>query len=48
MDTLPFIGRLPAKRDTVYVAAGFAGWGMTGGVLTGMIIESRRWLLPAR
>ncbi|MFF0276958.1 FAD-dependent oxidoreductase [Streptomyces sp. NPDC004330] len=39
-DTLPLIGRLPAKSDNVYVATGFAGWGMTGGVLAGMIIAA--------
>ncbi|WP_030768266.1 FAD-dependent oxidoreductase [Streptomyces sp. NRRL F-2664] len=39
-DTLPLVGRLPAKGDNVYVATGFAGWGMTGGVLAGTIIAS--------
>ncbi|MFE2124755.1 FAD-dependent oxidoreductase [Streptomyces amritsarensis] len=39
-DTLPLIGRLPTKGDNVYVATGFAGWGMTGGVLAGTIISS--------
>ncbi|MFF3215617.1 NAD(P)/FAD-dependent oxidoreductase [Streptomyces sp. NPDC002886] len=32
-DTLPLIGRLPGSGQNVYVATGFAGWGMTGGVL---------------
>ncbi|MFF3728401.1 FAD-dependent oxidoreductase [Streptomyces erythrochromogenes] len=39
-DTLPLIGRLPTKGDNAYVATGFAGWGMTGGVLAGTIIAS--------
>lgn len=38
-DTLPLIGRLPGGEH-VYVATGFAGWGMTGGVLAGTIIAS--------
>ncbi|KJY15972.1 MULTISPECIES: FAD-dependent oxidoreductase [Streptomyces] len=37
-DTLPLIGRLPTAGDNVYVATGFAGWGMTGGVMAGTII----------
>ncbi|WP_030294748.1 FAD-dependent oxidoreductase [Streptomyces katrae] len=39
-DTLPLIGRLPTGGEHVYVATGFAGWGMTGGVLAGTIIAS--------
>ncbi|MFD6885307.1 FAD-dependent oxidoreductase [Streptomyces sp. NPDC059957] len=39
-DTLPLIGRLPGGGENVYVATGFAGWGMTGGVLAGTIIAS--------
>ncbi|AZM92763.1 FAD-dependent oxidoreductase [Streptomyces sp. W1SF4] len=39
-DALPLIGRLPTRGDNVYVATGFAGWGMTGGVLAGTIIAS--------
>lgn len=39
-DTLPLIGRLPTKGDNVYVATGFAGWGMTGGVLASTVIAS--------
>ncbi|MFF8268479.1 FAD-dependent oxidoreductase [Streptomyces sp. NPDC016562] len=39
-DKLPLIGRLPTDGDNVYVATGFAGWGMTGGVLAGMVITS--------
>ncbi len=39
-DTLPLIGGLPGGGDKVYVATGFAGWGMTGGVLAGTILAS--------
>lgn len=39
-DTLPLIGRLPGGGENVYVATGFAGWGMTGGVLAGTVIAS--------
>ncbi|MEU9182054.1 FAD-dependent oxidoreductase [Streptomyces sp. NPDC048550] len=39
-DTLPLIGRLSKDGAHVYVATGFAGWGMTGGVLAGTIIAS--------
>ncbi|MER5733514.1 FAD-dependent oxidoreductase [Streptomyces sp. NPDC002138] len=39
-DTLPLIGRLPGGGDHVYVATGFAGWGMTGGVLAATVIAS--------
>ncbi|MFD8011698.1 FAD-dependent oxidoreductase [Streptomyces sp. NPDC058955] len=37
-DDLPLIGRMPGRGGTVYVATGFAGWGMTGGALAGMVI----------
>ncbi|MFF5701406.1 FAD-dependent oxidoreductase [Streptomyces sp. NPDC012794] len=39
-DTLPLIGRWGSDGDHVYVATGFAGWGMTGGVLAGQLIAS--------
>ncbi|MFF9909240.1 FAD-dependent oxidoreductase [Streptomyces sp. NPDC013457] len=39
-DTLPLIGGLPTAGKNVYVATGFAGWGMTGGVLAGRLIAS--------
>ncbi|MFJ4862347.1 MULTISPECIES: FAD-dependent oxidoreductase [unclassified Streptomyces] len=39
-DTLPLIGAMPAGGENVYVATGFAGWGMTGGVLAGTVIAS--------
>lgn len=39
-DTLPLIGQLPGSGENVYVATGFAGWGMTGGVLAATVIAS--------
>lgn len=39
-DTLPLIGHLPTKGENVYVATGFAGWGMTGGVVAAMTIAA--------
>ncbi|NXY94040.1 FAD-dependent oxidoreductase [Streptomyces sp. BR123] len=39
-DTLPLIGPLPAAGERVYVATGFGGWGMTGGVLSGRLLAS--------
>ncbi|MGR4877916.1 FAD-dependent oxidoreductase [Streptomyces sp. LARHCF249] len=39
-DTLPLIGGLPTAGENVYVATGFAGWGMTGGVMAGRLIAS--------
>ncbi|MFF2193015.1 FAD-dependent oxidoreductase [Streptomyces sp. NPDC058157] len=38
-DGLPLIGRMRAGEN-LYVATGFAGWGMTGGVLAGRLIAS--------
>ncbi|MFD7628359.1 FAD-dependent oxidoreductase [Streptomyces sp. NPDC059851] len=39
-DTVPLIGPLPAAGERVYVATGFGGWGMTGGVLAGRLLTS--------
>ncbi|MFJ4776278.1 FAD-dependent oxidoreductase [Streptomyces sp. NPDC088762] len=39
-DTLPLVGGLPTAGENVYVATGFAGWGMTGGVMAGRLIAS--------
>lgn len=38
IDLLPFIGKSPAAKN-VYIAAGFAAWGMTNGTLSAMIIS---------
>ncbi len=37
-DGLPFIGRYGSEKSALYVATGFAGWGMTGGSLAGSLI----------
>nr|WP_324616097.1 FAD-dependent oxidoreductase [Streptomyces sp. NRRL F-5727] len=39
-DDLPLIGRMPGRGGNVYVATGFAGWGMTGGALAGTIVAA--------
>ncbi|OKK21882.1 [Fe-S]-binding protein [Streptomyces sp. CB00455] len=39
-DTVPLIGSLPSAGRNVYTATGFAGWGMTGGVLAGRLLAS--------
>jgi glycine/D-amino acid oxidase-like deaminating enzyme/nitrite reductase/ring-hydroxylating ferredoxin subunit len=38
-DRLPFIGRLSKKSARVFVATGFAKWGMTNGTAAAMIIS---------
>lgn len=38
VDRIPYIGRLSPFTDTVYVATGFGGWGMTHGVVAGMLL----------
>jgi glycine/D-amino acid oxidase-like deaminating enzyme/nitrite reductase/ring-hydroxylating ferredoxin subunit len=37
VDGLPYIGRVE-EREGLFTATGFAGWGMTGGTLAGMLI----------
>jgi len=37
-DHIPYIGRLHPLADHAYVATGFAGWGMTNGVLSGQLL----------
>ncbi|ADJ14954.1 FAD-dependent oxidoreductase [Halalkalicoccus jeotgali] len=37
-DGVPYIGRLGPVGENAYVATGFGGWGMTGGVAAGRII----------
>ncbi|MEU0787357.1 FAD-dependent oxidoreductase [Streptomyces sp. NPDC006173] len=39
-DTVPLIGLLHPGSKNVYTATGFAGWGMTGGVLAGQLLTS--------
>ena len=38
LDRLPFIGSV-ADREDLYVATGFAGWGMTNGTVAAMLIS---------
>lgn len=38
VDGLPYIGRVGRGTDGVYVATGFAGWGLSNGTLAGMLI----------
>lgn len=38
-DKIPYIGYLNSVRDNVYVATGFAKWGMTNGTVAAMIIS---------
>ncbi|MFJ7065767.1 FAD-dependent oxidoreductase [Streptomyces sp. NPDC101115] len=40
VDGLPLVGRMRGGGENVYVATGFAGWGMTGGVMAGRLIAS--------
>jgi len=40
-DGVPYIGRLLSNDKHIYVATGFNGWGMTSGVLAGMILSDR-------
>jgi Rieske Fe-S protein len=39
VDRLPYIGRLSRKAARVFVATGFAKWGMTNGTVAAMIIS---------
>ena len=40
-DAIPFVGLLPRGRGRIYVATGFAKWGMTNGVAAGRAISGR-------
>lgn len=40
-DGASYIGQLSRNDDRVYVATGFNGWGMTNGVVAGMILSDR-------
>ncbi|SDR35129.1 FAD-dependent oxidoreductase [Natronobacterium texcoconense] len=37
-DKVPFVGRVGARAENVYVATGFRGWGMTNGVAAGRLL----------
>ncbi len=38
VDDIPLVGPIAPWRENVYVATGFGGWGMTGGVAAGRIL----------
>ena len=38
-DIIPYIGRYSSKTPKIYVATGFAKWGMTGGTVAGIILS---------
>lgn len=40
VDGLPYIGQLGPLHDTVYVATGFGGWGLTTGVIASRLIAA--------
>ena len=50
VDKLPYVGRLGPFERNVYVATGFAGWGMTNGTAAGIMLadeiqgQSNSWL----
>ena len=50
VDGIPYIGRLGPLERNVYVATGFAGWGMTNGTAAGLMLadairgQSNPWL----
>ena len=39
IDHMPYVGKISATTSQVYVATGFAGWGMTNGTAAGMILS---------
>ena len=39
-DKVPYIGHFHPGTEHVYVAAGFAGWGMSNGVLAGLLLTA--------
>lgn len=41
IDGVPFIGTFHPGTDHVFVAAGFRGWGMTNGALTGLLLADQ-------
>jgi glycine/D-amino acid oxidase-like deaminating enzyme/nitrite reductase/ring-hydroxylating ferredoxin subunit len=40
---IPFVGALPRGRGKIYVATGYAKWGMTNAVAAGMRISAEIW-----
>ncbi|MEU0395657.1 FAD-dependent oxidoreductase [Streptomyces sp. NPDC006208] len=37
-DHVPYVGRLHARAEHAYVATGFGGWGLSGGVMSGKLL----------
>jgi glycine/D-amino acid oxidase-like deaminating enzyme/nitrite reductase/ring-hydroxylating ferredoxin subunit len=40
-DKVPFVGRFPGGHDHLWVATGFAGWGMTNAVMAARLLTAR-------
>jgi Rieske Fe-S protein len=40
-DKVPFVGRYPGGHEHLWVATGFAGWGMTNAVMAGHLLAAR-------
>lgn len=40
-DRVPMIGKLTPKTERLYVATGFKGWGMTHGMVAGMLLRDQ-------
>jgi glycine/D-amino acid oxidase-like deaminating enzyme/nitrite reductase/ring-hydroxylating ferredoxin subunit len=40
VDGMPFVGRLHPFTGRIYIAAGFGGWGMTNGIVAGMLLAA--------
>ncbi len=38
VDTVPYVGRLTPREEKVFMATGFAKWGMTGGTAAAMVL----------
>lgn len=39
IDGIPYIGRLTPRSDRIFMATGFAKWGMTGGTVAGLLLS---------
>ena len=39
LDNMPYIGKYSKKQDNIYVATGFNKWGMTGSMLSALILN---------
>jgi hypothetical protein len=37
---VPYVGKLHAGTDRVYVVTGFGGWGMSNGVMSGRLLAA--------